>query len=336
MSLISIIVPVYNREKYLHQCIDSILNQTFTDFELILVNDGSKDTSPQICDEYAAKDKRITVIHQNNAGVSSARNKGLDLCLNNNDYDGYIGFIDSDDWIENTMYETLFNNAKKHQADISICTYYNFDNNKVTSTKTQPEQLMNGLEARYSIYKLHDLIFVHNKLISKHLFLNYQKQLRFDESIIYSEDRLLSYNLFLRAERIFYSPIPYYYRRIHDTSIVYITKHEVINDAAIHKLKALENILNIENEKKLKRLNALSICKCAINLYFKYYIIKQYIQSNNLKIVFEYIRIYKKYVILYGNIKQKRKLIFCYFPDFYYLLKNIYHKIKFKGINKPK
>lgn len=95
MPKISIIVPVYNVEKYLRKCIDSILNQTFKDFELILIDDGSTDESGKICDEYNLKDNRIKVIHKENGGLSSARNAGLDIAQGE-----YIGFVDSDDWIE--------------------------------------------------------------------------------------------------------------------------------------------------------------------------------------------------------------------------------------------
>ena len=96
---ISVIVPVYNVQQYLHRCVDSILGQTFTDFELILVDDGSPDGCPAICDEYAVKDSRIHVIHQENAGLSAARNTGIDWVLATSDSQ-WISFVDSDDFIE--------------------------------------------------------------------------------------------------------------------------------------------------------------------------------------------------------------------------------------------
>ena len=99
---ISIIVPVYNSEKYLGVCIDSILSQSFRDFELILVDDGSKDSSAQICDEYASQDKRVRVIHKVNGGVSAARNDGLDIAKGE-----YVTFIDSDDWVEREFLSTI-------------------------------------------------------------------------------------------------------------------------------------------------------------------------------------------------------------------------------------
>ena len=100
---ISVIVPVYKAEKYLHRCVDSILAQSYTDFELLLIDDGSPDNSGAICDEYAIKDSRVRVFHKQNGGASSARNKGLDHANGE-----WVSFVDSDDWIEPQMVESLF------------------------------------------------------------------------------------------------------------------------------------------------------------------------------------------------------------------------------------
>lgn len=119
MSAISVIVPVYKVEPYLHRCVNSILAQTFTDFELILVDDGSPDNCPAICDEYAEKDYRIHVIHQENGGLSSARNAGIELALHGSSK--YLMFVDSDDWIHSSMLESLFNGVKQKQLNIGVC-----------------------------------------------------------------------------------------------------------------------------------------------------------------------------------------------------------------------
>ena len=113
MAEVSIIVPVYQVEKYIRQCVDSILAQTFTDFELILVDDGSKDKSGQICDEYAEIDERVKVIHQKNSGVATARNNGI-ACANGS----YVCFVDADDWIEDTMIAKCISQIKEVDADI--------------------------------------------------------------------------------------------------------------------------------------------------------------------------------------------------------------------------
>lgn len=123
MSEISIVVPVYNVEEYLRRCVDSILAQTYSDFELILVDDGSPDNSGKICDEYAKLDERITVIHRPNGGLSVARNTGIDWCDENSN-SKWITFIDSDDWIHPKYLESLLEAAEKTNLNISVCMPY--------------------------------------------------------------------------------------------------------------------------------------------------------------------------------------------------------------------
>ena len=113
--LVSIIVPIYKVEPYLRRCLDSIVNQTYTNLEIILVDDGSPDGCPQICDEYAAKDKRIIVIHKENGGLSSARNAGLKIASG-----AFISFVDSDDWVNDHYIETLYLAQNKFNADLVI------------------------------------------------------------------------------------------------------------------------------------------------------------------------------------------------------------------------
>lgn len=117
-DLISVIIPVYNVEQYLPDCLDSVLASTYCNLEIILINDGSKDRSGEICDEYAVKDKRIVVIHQDNQGVSAARNAGLAMAKGK-----YIGFVDSDDIISPVMFETLWNAITVTDSDIAACEY---------------------------------------------------------------------------------------------------------------------------------------------------------------------------------------------------------------------
>ena len=134
--LISVIVPVYKVEQYLHRCIDSILAQTYKNLEIILVDDGSPDRSGEICDEYAAKDNRIRVIHKENGGVSSARNIGLDVCTGE-----YIAFVDSDDYILPDMYKEMLCELLEHQVEICVCHWqyeYTDGRNPVTHEMIDP------------------------------------------------------------------------------------------------------------------------------------------------------------------------------------------------------
>ena len=121
-ELISVIVPVYNVEKYLRKCVDSIINQTYKNLEIILVDDGSPDKSGDVCDEYAKQDSRIRVIHKTNGGLSDARNTGLDIANGE-----YIMFVDSDDYIETNMCETLYNRLISDKTDMAICSVLNVD-----------------------------------------------------------------------------------------------------------------------------------------------------------------------------------------------------------------
>lgn len=121
-TAISVIVPIYRVEKYLPACIDSILYQTFTDFELILVDDGSPDRCPEICDEVARRDARVRVIHQANAGLSAARNAGIEIA-----HGEWLGFVDSDDYIAPQFYEKMYQTAQRTDADCVMCSVQNVD-----------------------------------------------------------------------------------------------------------------------------------------------------------------------------------------------------------------
>ena len=114
--MISVIVPIYNVEKYVNKCVGSIVNQTYTNLEIILVDDGSPDRCPEICDEWAKKDSRIKVIHKKNGGLSDARNAGMKIASGD-----YIAFVDSDDWIAPEMYERLLMAIKNDNSDIAAC-----------------------------------------------------------------------------------------------------------------------------------------------------------------------------------------------------------------------
>lgn len=144
--VISIIVPVYNVEKYLCRCIDSILEQTIKNYELILVDDGSTDNSGKICDDYQKKKEQIIVIHKENGGLSSARNAGIDIATGE-----YLGFVDGDDFIDNDMYEFLYNNIIKEEAEISVCGSFDCYDGKISKILPPYYKVMNQEDAIKSI-----------------------------------------------------------------------------------------------------------------------------------------------------------------------------------------
>lgn len=211
--LVSIIVPIYKVEPYLRRCLDSIVNQTYTNLEIILVDDGSPDGCPQICDEYAARDKRITVIHKENGGLSDARNAGLDICKGD-----YISFVDSDDWINNCYIENLLSAAKFNNADIAVASCKYVSVNPLYSEKTFP---MEPGEKKYNdilreIFELQNPSFVAAciKLFNRNLIL----QFRFSKGKIH-EDEYLNYQWFYKAEKTVYEPNSIYYYFLHTDSI---------------------------------------------------------------------------------------------------------------------
>lgn len=196
--LISVIIPVYNVENYLKKCLESVINQTYKNLEIILINDGSNDNSKDICDEYSQKDSRIIVVHKHNEGVSVARNTGLDIAKGE-----YIGFLDADDYIEEDMYEFLLDNAIKDNADISSCSY-----NKVFSDRIEEGIGFNKyliLDSSEAIEKTinKDILFpsVWLKLFKKECI----KNVRFDPTIKISEDYLFCFNAACNCKKYVHS-----------------------------------------------------------------------------------------------------------------------------------
>lgn len=213
MVNLSIIVPVYNVEKYIKECIDSILNQSFQDFELILVNDGSTDSSGKICNEYSKKDDRIEVIHKDNGGLSSARNAGIEKAKGL-----YIGFVDSDDWIHENMYSHMIDYANIQNADIVVCNIMSMrkNGNEIPYTNIKYDISFTREEAMSELFKNEIILFsACNKIFRREIF----DGLRYKEGIIL-EDMDLSYKLFNKANKVYYIHNPYYHYRYNDASIL--------------------------------------------------------------------------------------------------------------------
>jgi len=205
MKKISVIIPIYNVENYLIKCIDSIINQTYRNLEIILVDDGSTDGCPEICDEYAKKDKRIRVIHKKNGGVSSARNSGISLASGE-----YITFVDADDSIEQNMVVLLHETIVSKKSDISICNILNIEEGQ-QPVDIDYQNLTRTLNSREA---LGDMLYQKNiingpfaKLYKKYLF----EDIRFQEDITIAEDLEANYRLFLKAKKIVTNSSKKYY-----------------------------------------------------------------------------------------------------------------------------
>ena len=190
---ISVIVPVYNVEQYLERCVDSIINQTYTNLEIILVNDGSTDNSGKLCDELAKKDERIRVIHKENGGLSDARNRGIDEAESD-----LVGFIDSDDYIDSDMYEVLLKNLNNTDADLSMCALYDVYNNTPEAQVANKETWELSSEQAIKMVMEAKILSVTavNKLYRKSLF----SDLKFEVGKI-AEDAFIMVKLLLKQMR---------------------------------------------------------------------------------------------------------------------------------------
>lgn len=216
MPLISIVVPVYNTEIYLKECIESILNQTFRDFELILVDDGSPDNSPKICEEYKRKDKRVIVIHKENGGVSSARNCGIEYALNIN-RSKFLTFIDSDDIVASNYLQVLIESSDKY--DFVASNYVEFKNKIPTNQKYNFETTIvyNYREYWKLSSKCHDLlVIVCGKLFNTKLF----EDIRFPVGLRY-EDYYVMHKIAGKIKCALIIPAVLYYYRQHDASFMH-------------------------------------------------------------------------------------------------------------------
>lgn len=193
-DLISVIVPIYKVEKYLNTCIDSIINQTYKNLEIILVDDGSPDNCPKICDEYAKKDARIKVIHSENRGVSSARNIGLD-----NVSGKWVVFIDADDWVDENYIYLLLNQIDE-SVDIICCGYKRVNGNNIEKVNDDNKTIIYDnikfIEKLLNVQNGYG--FVHTKLIRKSLINN----IRFDQNLKVSEDALFNMELARNTKQI--------------------------------------------------------------------------------------------------------------------------------------
>ena len=224
--VISVIVPVYNVEKYLNRCVQSIVDQTYKNLEIILVDDGSPDHCPQMCDAWAKKDSRIQVIHKKNAGVSSARNAGLDAATGD-----FIGFVDGDDILFSDFYKTLVLQAQENNADVSACAFCFFRDDYSETTQSscyihkQKNYSSSELLKEYFATCKGEWVSLCNKIFRSFLFSG----LRFPNGRVF-EDWTLAPLLYSRASTISFIPEKYYGYVIHSGSIMRTNNIKIFYD----------------------------------------------------------------------------------------------------------
>ena len=302
---VSIIVPIFNCEKYLEKCLKSIMKQTYHEFELILIDDGSTDESNIICDGYEKKDERIKVIHKKNGGVSSARNVGLDNATGD-----CIVFIDSDDTIDEKYIEIMVNNIA--DADMSVCGYYeiNSDGDIIQSSVDGNRRVIN-LESKKFIEALFDGTYMYqgylwNKMFIKSIIGN----LRFDEKIYYNEDRLFVLEYLLKCKNISYNNYPLYFYLSNDEGAMGINKKGF-------SLKTMTEYRSYEKMIKLLKKNHYSCYSKAL--------LEGVYSVSGKKRFFKEFPMLKKYEIRWGL-----KIIFSFNCGLKSKIKTIYYFLKRK------
>ncbi|WML47810.1 glycosyltransferase [Neobacillus sp. PS3-34] len=276
--IISIIVPVYNVEQFIEECIDSILEQNFPNFEVLLVNDGSTDKSGEICEQYALVDTRVKVIHKDYEGVSSARNTGIIMAQGD-----YIGFVDGDDRIEKNMYEELYKLCIESRSDISICKLGREINGVlINNTKEELILEMNNLEAMSQLFKGELFRFsLCNKLFKRTCFEN----VVFPVGRIH-EDLSTTYKLFANSTKtIFKNFIGYIYVKRENSILT-----AAFNEKRLDAFTGWNEILLFMNKKYLQLYNEILACFvfwCVDNIF---YILHQVNSKTDRNIYLEKIR----------------------------------------------
>ena len=291
---VSIIVPVYNVEKYIDKCINSILNQTFKDFELILVDDGSTDSSGDICDKYREIDDRVIVIHKENGGLSSARNIGLKYSKGQ-----YIGFIDGDDYVEKDMYKKLYSVCKDNNCEISICKFgHEVDGKYIGTQEDEYIKIMNNYEGMEELFRGVLYRFSScNKLYKATIF----KDITFPEGRIH-EDLSTTYKLFSNANKVAY---------INYAGYIYVKRSNSILTSKYNKKRldafiGWNEILDFINRRYPKLKNIVYSCYTYACIDHMYYILNQ-VQDKNEKR--ELLNVIKKNLNMYYSDILKNKII---------------------------
>lgn len=321
MSKISIIIPIYNVEQYLSQCLDSVIHQTYKNLEIILINDGSTDNSGKICNEYAKMDNRIRVFHKKNEGVSSARNMGLNNCTGD-----FIGFVDPDDFIEYNMYEILYNEQQRTNADIIWCNYslyYSLNKQilgEINSNISYNLLNINEKNDFYSdlFYKYKMKAYLWNKLYKKEIFsyikFPYKKNF---------EDLFIFVYLMSQANKISFINKNLYYYRQRDSSICH--KNDI---HSIFNLDMIESYIKSSIDYKYFSNN-----ETVSNVLFFYtylFVLKNilFYQKRDLYKSEEKFIVKKLKLLLKTNISIKNKidiLRIAYLPDLYRKIKLLKH-----------
>lgn len=311
---ISIIVPVYNVEQYIDKCVESIVNQTYKNIEIILVDDGSPDSCPLICDKWAEKDSRIKVLHKENSGVSSARNAGIDAS-----HGDYIGFVDGDDYINADMFSKLINAYSADDIDLAACGYLRGDRN----VSKESTVIFNNTEIYYVMFDIekHPYFegFVWNKLYKSEIIK--KNNLYFEENLKMCEDTLFNFNYFAFANKAMVIDSSLYNYICRESSVMRVKP--VQND--FDMIPLIDRFLSEAPDDEVKKMIVVWAMKYWIKAVDNYIVLNKGENFKNISI--GRIKEYKTFILKSDKISRVEKL-FAFCLTYFRLPYFIYKKIK--------
>ena len=299
-KLISIIIPVYNVEDYLDECIKSVVGQTYESLEIFLVDDGSTDDSGRICDKWAGRDNRIVVLHRENGGVSEARNAALDLIKGD-----YVGFADADDWCEPGMYETLITAAIKEGADIVMCGFVRCDSYSGKKKKKSfirhdacsPDDAVKHIMGKNGYFTS-----LWNKLFKRESVIKDGNVIKMHSDLFFGEDEVWLYEVLQNSRRVSFVPEQLYNWRIRKGSI---TQPETITYRQMSLIEAKKQVVEISACFPDLRNEILA------DVYNSTYLLKEAAYcscDDHLKEIKSFLNPLKKHFIRSGAISPMRKI----------------------------
>ncbi len=319
---VSVIVPIYNVEKYLIKCVESIKNQTYKNLEILLIDDGSKDKSGDLAEQLAATDERIKVYHKLNGGLSSARNKGLEVCTGD-----YVCFVDSDDYIKDHYVEELLGACIKNESDIAICYYFSVKDDveifdRIENHNDGMIEVITGKQACLR-YLETPFIVAWNKLYKRNLF----DEVRFPEGKLH-EDVATTYKCYWSAKKVSVVNKGLYGYRVNETGIMR-TKYST---RRYDELSAIKDAIAF-----FDKLKEEEIVRCFYWLYFDRVILHMWYAADDFELKHSYyeklkaeakekLNLYKE---RYGRSKKTKKFeIGLYKPSLYFMIGDIKQKVK--------
>lgn len=317
---ISVVIPVYKVEKYLDECLESVVNQTYKNLEIILVDDGSPDNCPKMCDEWAIKDERIKVIHKENGGLSDARNAGIKIATGK-----YLSFIDSDDYVENNLYEVAIKKLKDNNAQIFIFgRSYLYGNNKEINSNKKIELIMNSEEAldKMNMFQYYD-VAAWDKIYKRDLFEN----IEFPKGKL-CEDWYTTYKVIDKADKVVFNSTPLYVYRQRSNSITHSNVAK-INREPLYASKEVLEFIKEKHPNIVKNAISKYVISC-IGVYNNYlYYTKD--TDKEKKEILEIVKDNYKEAINNKELAFSRKaqiILVCKFNLLYRLLIKLMRKIK--------